>query len=119
VIKLSYVYWCNIEKHIDIKYEGYVGISYNPKIRFYRHKRDRINPHLANAFDKYGDEVKCDIVFQGTRQQCIALEIQLRPKKYMGWNIMEGGGEAPDCTGNKHSKATKHKISLGNIYHEE
>ena len=65
---------------------------------------------MRRAFEKYGEDgIVKDVVFTGTREECLAKEIELRPTSNIGWNIVPGGGSAPDCTGRKHSEETKAK----------
>lgn len=91
--------------------EGYIGVSKNPKNRYYRHKSiDRNNPHLKNAFKKY-DSIIQDILVIGEDQYCYKLEAKLRPTKDIGWNIA-AGGEFPPIQTNPKSEEHKRKIRL-------
>jgi len=110
----TYVYWYHLPEHLNSSIEGYIGVTRNLKERHWHHSTGRTNQHLANAFIKHNNIIK-DILFKGTRKECLQLEINLRPVENIGWNICKGGGDAPDCTGRKHSQETKSKISKGNI----
>lgn len=115
---ITYIYWLHLSKHTDITREGYIGISNNPKIRLYGHKHKAKNGkgyHLGCAINKYGEDIELTILVKTTRKFALLLENRLRPDKCIGWNTVEGGGDAPDCTGNTHSHKTKTKISLSNL----
>jgi hypothetical protein len=73
---MSYVYWvydlgCDSETN-----SGYVGVTEEPDARLSR-------LHSAHAQMK--------ILFQGHRQDCLAMERSLRPSSGIGWNRAAGG----------------------------
>jgi len=114
-IEDTVVYWYHLAEQKDIFTEGYVGVTNQPKRRHQQHMLNRSKcTVLHRALVKHGDNIIKDIVLSGTREECIAEEIRLRPNKQTGWNIVEGGGSTPDCTGRTHSAETKAKISKGN-----
>jgi hypothetical protein len=78
---MSYVYWvydlgCGSE--ID---SGYVGITEDPDARLLRLRSAGTVPRHA----------KMKVLFQGKRQDCLALEKTLRPSSGIGWNRAVGG----------------------------
>ena len=117
------VYWIHLPEHIDIRSEGYVGITNNLKERFGRHKATARNVnrqrsvHLENAINKYPDLIY-DTVMQDCEMELAQLiELELRPLPNIGWNIAIGGG-LPPCMkgelnpfyGKSHSEETIIKI---------
>jgi group I intron endonuclease len=109
-----YVYWYHLPEHSENTKEGYVGITSDLKTRHWYHSTRRTNQHLANAFNKYNSKILKEILFEGTREQCLLLESELRPEDNIGWNICKGGGDAPSWEGKQHSEETKQKISESN-----
>lgn len=109
-----YLYWLHLPTHSDINTEGYVGVSKRPKQRLYEHKHARKNPHLQNAFQKYGDTIIQTILLEGTEDYCFSIEALYRPRKYIGWNISVGGIQPPGNKGNIHSIETKLMMSKNN-----
>ncbi len=124
---ITYLYHLHRTTNDNLK-QGYIGITNRPTTRLTEHKRST-NKHLENAFKKYSDIVM-SIIYQGTQQECLDKEYQLRPTKNIGWNIAVGGGMPPSskgkphCIGNlkpeqrrknyKHSVETKAKLLLTN-----
>jgi len=92
---LHYVYWLRIPAHTDMFTEGYIGITSNPKERFSTHRHRQKNPHLANAFAKYGDDITMQILMEDTEYDCLDVENCFRPTERIGWNILAGGGKPP------------------------
>jgi hypothetical protein len=99
------VYWIKHKEHKDIMTQGYVGITVTEGRgnRIWGHfnklrNKSHPNSHLQNAYNLY-KELEVDIVFEGTEEECIAKEIELRPIKEIGWNILEGGGMPPNHSG--------------------
>lgn len=106
---------------------GYIGVSKYPEKRLEHHRNRSENPHLYNAFIKYGAAIKQYLIFQGTEQACYDLELKLRPVKNIGWNINCGGSKPPspkgtsNCISNlplekrrknyKHTEATLEKMA--------
>lgn len=99
------VYWIKHKEHNNIMTQGYVGITSTEGRgdRIWSHfnklkNKSHPNPHLQNAYNLYND-LDIEIVFEGTEEDCIAKEIELRPTKEIGWNILEGGGLPPNHNG--------------------
>lgn len=81
---MTVVYWLH-NKECCGHHEGYIGISKRPDIRF--------KEHIASK--RFPSDMSMTILFEGTEQECIDLEISLRPATFQGWNIMHGGGMPP------------------------
>lgn len=112
--------------------EGYIGVSNNPKSRFYSHSNsDYI---VGKAIRKYDIKDSCIRILGefDTRDLANLFEKFLRPKEKIGWNIAPGGqggfsgaitskkrqemsekmtGELNPYHGKKHSKDIREKIS--------
>lgn len=86
-----YVYWIKKIDHIDVWSEGYVGVSINIQKRFQQHRRSK--EVVGKAIRKYFTEMK--ILYEGTKTECVAMEILLRPRQKIGWNLATGGGVPP------------------------
>ena len=103
--------------------QGYVGISVDPINRFRRHKRRKDNPHLLNAFAKYGNKIKMVILScHDTEEDARWEEYTLRPFRGIGWNVAQGGTKSPMLALGGHSEQTKIKMSLshkGKVHSEE
>jgi len=108
-----YLYWIKRAIHTDIRTEGYVGITNNPKIRLRAHKYTKQRYIVQNALKKYSD-VEFKIIFEGSTDYCAFLENKFRPVENIGWNIVKGGRKPPDKTGCKLTEEHKRKISIGN-----
>jgi hypothetical protein len=96
----AYIYWLHLSEHTDMKSEGYIGVAKNHHKRFESHKREALksnheNPHLQQAFQKYGDRIQKHIVWLGEENVCYENEEILRPKPGIGWNINKGGDKPP------------------------
>lgn len=93
------VYWIRLSEHNDIKSQGYVGLSNNPKRRFKEHLINE-NTILSNAIKKYGNNIILDIVTENVSlEEAKKIEYDLRPKMRIGWNIMNGGSVPPSNKG--------------------
>jgi hypothetical protein len=99
------IYWIHNESEIDIKTQGYVGVTKNLKRRIREHS-SKIN---------FLEDRTIDIFLCGEKEYCKEIEYQLRPKKYIGLNIAAGGGVPPDATGVKRSEKTKLLMSQNNV----
>lgn len=76
-------------------YQGYIGITNNPKTRFRQHlynsTYDVQNTHLARAMKKYADIEFTILHTNLTLEQALACEAFYRPIPSIGWNIKAGG----------------------------
>lgn len=103
------VYWIHLP-NVGIEKNGYVGISTNVKQRWAKHKSLVSGSHrLKNAIQKYGTALVWEVIFEGSEEDCIALEEIYRPMPDTGWNIRSGGNYY------KLSEETKEKVRAANI----
>jgi hypothetical protein len=54
---MCFVYWIRSPEMTDIKTEGYVGVSNNPKSRFYAHMYHPSNERMRAGFESLQDVV--------------------------------------------------------------
>ena len=112
----TYVYWLHLPEHSDMRIQGYIGVSNNPKQRLWEHFNDvktnkHCNPYLSHVIKKYSDQLIQTIIFEGEKDICYAHEEELRPTKNIGWNLNKGGICPPSASGRKLS--TEHKERIG------
>ena len=91
-----YVYWIKRDCHTDPKTEGYIGVT-NKSLeeRFRVHsKYVKKRSHVNKAIQKY-DDVDIVLLHEGTDEECLRMEHNLRPKENIGWNIAKGGSVPP------------------------
>lgn len=112
------VYWIKTNSCKDILIEGYVGITTNFSRRLRDHKSEgHLKKVLQSKIKHYGwvnlDKV---IIFEGTLLECLKIELYLRPKELIGWNICKGGGYPPlrtpeerKCSAEKACETRKNK----------
>lgn len=100
------VYWIKHKKHTDILTEGYIGITTTcgKGNRLWSHFNklghgSHPNPKLQNAYNKYGKEVIWKVIFEGSELECVDIEEKYRPRKEIGWNILQGGNMPPNNKG--------------------
>lgn len=115
----TYVYWLHLSEHSDMRIQGYIGVSNNPKQRLWEHFNDvktnnHCNPYLSRVIKKYPDQLVQTIVFEGEKDVCYTYEEELRPAKNIGWNLNKGGEFPPSALGRKLSAAHKEKIGKAN-----
>jgi predicted GIY-YIG superfamily endonuclease len=103
---MYYIYWIKRKNYDDFMTEGYIGFSSNVKERFKSHSRN--NSRVGNAIRKYDDIVVEKIFEFENEKDALDKEKELRPKKYIGWNIAIGGQKPPEI---KNDLDTKRKIS--------
>jgi len=105
--------------------KGYIGVTKDLDTRMVYHvKYDTAgNKHFQNALRKYSD-IEWTTIFEGTEEECLIIEKELRPRREMGWNISVGGGKPPTqywtdkpnpMAGKQFSEEHKRKISEGNL----
>ena len=97
------VYWVRTAEHTDLTTQGYVGVTACFGRRMKEHVKRTQNRHFWFAIQKYGWDnlVKQQLVI-GDEEYCLELEVKLRPKNNVGWNLTKGGGKPPILYGNKH-----------------
>lgn len=115
----TYVYWLHLPEHNNMRIQGYIGVSNNPKQRLWEHLNDvrtnnHCNPYLSRVINKYFDQLIQTIVFEGEKAVCYAYEEELRPTKNIGWNSNKGGAHPPSALGRKLSTDHKEKIGKAN-----
>jgi hypothetical protein len=54
-----------------------------------------VNPIIKSAIAKY-DDIKLNIVYEGSENDCLAAELLFRPRDKIGWNIAPGGALPPE-----------------------
>ena len=94
------MYWIHLPEHIDITTQGYVGATkLNVKDRWSAHnswaKQPLIqgNERLHEALNS-DNELIYEVVFTSYNyEECLELEAQYRPDRYIGWNKARGGGQ--------------------------
>ena len=89
------VYWLYDDNCVCLWRHGYVGVSGEWKGRLKNHRKT------------FGKEVKWQVLFNGTRQECYVLEGKLRPDRFIGWNDCAGGQNPRGHLGKKHSEETR------------
>lgn len=89
---MTVVYWLYDETCNDPWNSGYVGVTSDPRMRFYRHKKSK----------RFPEDTQIKIIFEGSEQECLEQEKNYRPAPFMGWNIADGGGMPPNLKGRKH-----------------
>jgi len=90
-----YVYWIRRKEHKNISKEGYVGVSIHPEKRFKEHRRKSSRCQLVNRKLVRHDDCDMFLIFEGNRDDCLKIEALLRPEPNIGWNLAEGGVNAP------------------------
>lgn len=72
--------------------EGYIGITKNSlKFRLQQHTTSK-RPVGKILRSLKPDEYEIVELFRGNKEFALAKEYELRPERYMGWNVMAGGG---------------------------
>ena len=115
----TYVYWLHLPEHSDVRIQGYIGVSNNPKQRLWEHFNDvrtnnHCNPYLSRVIKKYSDQLIQTILFEGEKDVCYTYEEELRPTKNIGWNLNKGGICPPSASGRKLSAEHKEKTGKAN-----
>jgi hypothetical protein len=78
------VYWLHDENQTNPTTDGYVGITWRLEERLKAHR-------IAFPLWRGVDHFEVTILFRGNEEQCLAIEEELRPKPFIGWNIARGG----------------------------
>jgi hypothetical protein len=77
---MSFVYWVYDESCSSTFDTGYIGVSEDPSCRWAKLRSAGITPKIVG--------LAC--LFEGTREECLEMEYQLRPRKNIGWNKAAG-----------------------------
>ena len=107
---IAHVYWIKLNSYTDIKTEGYIGVTERLDKRINEHLNScHDNIKLKRYINKHKDDVIIELVYEGTLEDCLKKEIELRPFRQIGWNIAEGGGKPPIQWGNEYWKLIKNR----------
>lgn len=90
------LYWLFDDQCVCLQRHGYVGITHEWKKRMERHRR------------RFGDHIRIAVLFRGTKAECRKFEWQLRPRRFIGWNVNPGG--MGGARGVKRSEAARQRI---------
>jgi hypothetical protein len=97
---LCYVYWIHLPEHVDITTQGYVGATKSSvKDRWVAHnswaKQPLIqgNERLHKALNSDNELIYEVVCTSYNYEECLELEAQYRPNRYIGWNKARGGGK--------------------------
>lgn len=118
------VYHCHRKQDKKDYSKGYIGATSDLDRRKVEHIKyaSANNQHFQNALSKYSD-IEWSVIFEGSEEDCLALEKRLRPEYNIGWNIAVGGGKPPihhwtdrpnPMLGHNFSEDHRKKISDGN-----
>jgi hypothetical protein len=106
-------YWLNDDTCKDPSVHGYIGCSYRP--RFDRRIRAHRNyyQNYKGAIGVPSHDFKVNILFVGTKKECIKFQRKLRPTSHIGWNRNYGGCHIGHATGIKQNlnKSARQKLS--------
>jgi len=115
-----YVYHICRKSDVGNLGEGYIGITQNPKERWYNHKIGCSGSTIVNrAYKKYDDIIE-SVILEGSKELCLYTEMTLRPNARQGWNIAEGGGMPPSAKGKIMTQRQKDRIGAsqtGKLHH--
>ena len=115
------VYWIHYEYEKDINTQGYVGCTKDLESRTQEHvsdyKQNRKGRPVAVMIRANGAEgVEITEVLTGSKKECYAEELRLRPKPDVGWNIRAGGSRTVHSA---ESKAKISKAKKGKVNHRK
>ena len=79
---MSFLYWVFEDTYCFVfpHNAGYVGVSEDPENRWRRMRAIKKAP-----------KARLVILYEGTREECLKREYQLRPSLRIGWNTLCGG----------------------------
>lgn len=86
--------------------EGYVGITMDLGRRWLEHNNTK-SSYFSKKRVEFQEAVKNKVailvvLFEGTLEECVELEKELRPNPYIGWNIASGGGACKQVKGKEY-----------------
>jgi hypothetical protein len=102
------LYWLFDDSCICLWRHGYIGVTTRWPHRLIKHR----------ASKQWPEDFKSLVLWRGDRDECLALERQLRPHPNIGWNTTVGGTISSITNkgriGQKKSEEERAKISLSN-----
>lgn len=106
------VYWLHFP-HQQSTDQGYVGVTSNLSRRLQQHKSNIKRNRPDKVLTKHltlsdWENIQCDVLMTGDKNQCFARELELRPVPNIGWNERSGGNLTV------HSEASKQAMSIKN-----
>jgi len=99
------IYWIHSDQETNIETQGYIGITKDLTRRLKEHAK---KPNFL-------DNRRVDIFLHGDQLYCRQIEKSLRPGRYVGLNIAEGGGLPPNVRGIKRSEETRAKMKASMV----
>lgn len=126
-IKGGYYVYAHVN---NINGKRYIGITNNPKRRWYGNGKAYTNcPHFASAIKKYGwdnfthyfIDSELSLADASALEKAYIKRYKTQDKEY-GYNIADGGQNAPTMLGKHHSAETRLKMrnsALGRVISEE
>jgi|SRR5882724_11547545 len=96
------VYWLFDAGCSTPERDGYIGITDDLPRRLKAHYQSK----------RFPSSFKVKVLFSGDRNECVALEFNLRPENGIGWNIAQGGLQTKGHLGKKHSNEAKEKMRV-------
>lgn len=108
---MYFIYWIKRKNYTDPELEGYIGFSENPNRRLLEHSNSKNKKsRIYNCIQRYAGDIEMQILYEyESKEDALLKEKELRPKKYIGWNIAVGGQCPPDI---KDDKEIAEKISI-------
>jgi hypothetical protein len=100
------VYWLYDETCIDPKQHGYVGMTVDWPHRMHRHRCE--SDFLPKQFQGR-------VLFEGTINQCLDYETEMRPTAGIGWNRLPGGLGGHASKGIPKSAEHRAKIAVASL----
>lgn len=80
------LYWLHDDSCSNPWVDGYIGITFCFKHRMYQHRYSK-----SRSSKRIPKDFRTQILFNGTLDECSALETKMRSHPDIGWNIASGG----------------------------
>ena len=100
VKSMYYLYHISKKEDVDDLSSGYIGITNNTKNRFRQHMsamRTGVKGRLYNAMRRYEQELVFTVISNGSYEEILKQEEQLRPESNLAWNTDCGGTSNRSC----------------------
>lgn len=109
---MAVLYWIRLKEHYNINSQGYVGVSNDFSKRIRQHKNlKKISNKLQEIYQEHSwENLVKSIIFEGTKEECLKAEMELRPSPNVGWNVSIGGTEGPSKFGQDNPSSRKEVI---------